>query len=103
MAADGVRELTLLGQNVNSYGRDLRPVRGSFAELLAAIDAIEGIERIRYTSPHPKDMREDVIRAHAELRTCASTSTCRCSRAPRGSCARCGGPTTASATWTASR
>ena len=69
MAADGVRELTLLGQNVNSYGRDLRPVRGSFAELLAAIDAIEGIERIRYTSPHPKDMREDVVRAHVELRT----------------------------------
>jgi tRNA-2-methylthio-N6-dimethylallyladenosine synthase len=69
MAADGVCELTLLGQNVNSYGRDLRPARASFAELLAAIDAIEGIERIRYTSPHPKDMREDVVRAHVELRT----------------------------------
>ncbi len=69
MAADGVRELTLLGQNVNSYGRDLRPTRASFAELLAAIDAIEGIERIRYTSPHPKDMHEDVVRAHVELRT----------------------------------
>jgi tRNA-2-methylthio-N6-dimethylallyladenosine synthase len=66
MAADGVREVTLLGQNVNSYGRDLRPSAG-FSELLRAIDAIEGIERIRYTSPHPKDMREDVIRAHAEL------------------------------------
>ena len=59
-------EVTLLGQNVNSYGRDLRP-RASFAELLTDVDAIEGIERIRYTSPHPKDMREDVIRAHAEL------------------------------------
>jgi tRNA-2-methylthio-N6-dimethylallyladenosine synthase len=67
MAGDGVREITLLGQNVNSYGRDLRPARASFAELLAAIDAVDGIERIRYTSPHPKDMREDVIRAHAEL------------------------------------
>jgi tRNA-2-methylthio-N6-dimethylallyladenosine synthase len=67
MAADGVRELTLLGQNVNSYGRDLRPQRVSFAELLAEIDAVPGIERIRYTSPHPKDMREDVVRAHAEL------------------------------------
>jgi tRNA-2-methylthio-N6-dimethylallyladenosine synthase len=76
MAKDGVREVTLLGQNVNSYGRDLRvPHKGvrvegrprTFAELLRAIDAIEGIERIRYTSPHPKDMREDVIRAHAEL------------------------------------
>jgi tRNA-2-methylthio-N6-dimethylallyladenosine synthase len=68
LAADGVRELTLLGQNVNSYGRDLaRERRTSFAELLTALDAIEGIERLRYTSPHPKDMREDVIRAHAEL------------------------------------
>jgi tRNA-2-methylthio-N6-dimethylallyladenosine synthase len=105
MAADGVREVTLLGQNVNSYGRDLRVPRTgpmaprgtdldvldgttrarthargrgprsegqrtrTFAELLHALDAIEGIERIRYTSPHPKDMREDVIRAHAELRS----------------------------------
>jgi tRNA-2-methylthio-N6-dimethylallyladenosine synthase len=67
MAADGVRELTLLGQNVNSYGRDLRPERVSFAELLRAVDAVPGVERIRYTSPHPKDMREDVVRAHAEL------------------------------------
>ncbi|MDX6707663.1 MAG: tRNA-2-methylthio-N6-dimethylallyladenosine synthase [Solirubrobacteraceae bacterium] len=67
LAAEGVREVTLLGQNVNSYGRDLRPERVSFAELLYELDAIEGIERIRYTSPHPKDMREDVIRAHAEL------------------------------------
>jgi tRNA-2-methylthio-N6-dimethylallyladenosine synthase len=67
MADDGVREITLLGQNVNSYGRDLRPARASFAELLGAVDGIAGIERIRYTSPHPKDMREDVIRAHAEL------------------------------------
>ncbi len=71
LAADGVREVTLLGQNVNAYGRDLRigedrrPV--PFSELLRAIDAIDGIERVRYTSPHPKDMREDVIRAHAEL------------------------------------
>src|SRR4029077_18930444 len=67
MAGDGVREVTLLGQNVNSYGRDLRPERATFAQLLGEIDAIDGIERIRYTSPHPKDMREDVIRAHAEL------------------------------------
>jgi tRNA-2-methylthio-N6-dimethylallyladenosine synthase len=68
LAADGVREVTLLGQNVNSYGRDLpREDRVSFAELLAQVDAVEGIDRIRYTSPHPKDMREDVIRAHAGL------------------------------------
>jgi tRNA-2-methylthio-N6-dimethylallyladenosine synthase len=67
LAADGVREVTLLGQNVNSYGRDLRPARATFAALLHELDAIDGIDRIRYTSPHPKDMREDVIRAHAEL------------------------------------
>jgi tRNA-2-methylthio-N6-dimethylallyladenosine synthase len=68
LAEDGVREVTLLGQNVNSYGRDLpKPERLSFAELLARVDAVAGIERIRYTSPHPKDMREDVVRAHAEL------------------------------------
>ena len=67
MVDDGVREITLLGQNVNSYGRDLRPARASFAALLGELDAIEGLDRLRYTSPHPKDMREDVIRAHAEL------------------------------------
>jgi tRNA-2-methylthio-N6-dimethylallyladenosine synthase len=68
LASEGVIEVTLLGQNVNSYGRDLpRESRITFAELLAGIDAVDGIERIRYTSPHPKDIREDVIRAHAEL------------------------------------
>jgi tRNA-2-methylthio-N6-dimethylallyladenosine synthase len=67
VVADGAREITLLGQNVNSYGRDLRPTRASFSELLHVLDAIEGLDRIRYTSPHPKDMREDVILAHANL------------------------------------
>src|SRR5690242_11897800 len=68
LAGDGVKEITLLGQNVNSYGRDLpRQTRITFAELLTQLDAIPGLDRIRYTSPHPKDMREDVIRAHAEL------------------------------------
>jgi tRNA-2-methylthio-N6-dimethylallyladenosine synthase len=64
--AEGVKEITLLGQNVNSYGRDLRP-RQAFSELLAQLDAIPGLDRIRYTSPHPKDTREDVILAHANL------------------------------------
>jgi tRNA-2-methylthio-N6-dimethylallyladenosine synthase len=60
--------VTLLGQNVNSYGRDLpRDSKITFAELLTRVDAVPGIDRIRYTSPHPKDMKEDVIRAHAEL------------------------------------
>ncbi|MBK5233169.1 MAG: tRNA (N6-isopentenyl adenosine(37)-C2)-methylthiotransferase MiaB [Thermoleophilia bacterium] len=67
-AADGVMELTLLGQNVNSYGRDLpKETRIRFSDLLRRVDQVDGIERIRYTSPHPKDMREDVIEAHAEL------------------------------------
>jgi len=69
LAQAGVREITLLGQNVNAWGRDLRPKPGSFSGLLAALDPIEGIERIRYTSPHPKDMRADVIEAHATLPT----------------------------------
>ena len=63
LAAGGVREVTLLGQNVNSYGRD---VGSSFSELLRAVDAVAGIERIRFTSPHPKDFRRDVIAAMAE-------------------------------------
>jgi tRNA-2-methylthio-N6-dimethylallyladenosine synthase len=68
LAADGVREVTLLGQNVCSYGRDLpKGAKTTFAELLSSLDAIDGLERIRYTSPHPKDIREDVIRAHAQL------------------------------------
>ena len=69
LAADGVVEVTLLGQNVNSYGRDLgldgrrRPV---FADLLRRVGEVEGIERVRFTSPHPKDIREDVAIAMAE-------------------------------------
>jgi len=63
LAGEGVREVTLLGQNVNSYGRDLGT---DFAELLRAVDAVQGIERIRFTSPHPKDFRRDVISAMAE-------------------------------------
>jgi tRNA-2-methylthio-N6-dimethylallyladenosine synthase len=63
LAREGVRELTLLGQNVNSYGRD---VGSDFAELLRACDAVDGIARIRFTSPHPKDFRAPVIAAMAD-------------------------------------
>ena len=70
LARDGVREVTLLGQNVNSWGRELAPeLRTHFGELLRACDAVPGIERIRFTSPHPKDFRDPVIEAMA---TCAS-------------------------------
>ncbi len=68
LVADGVVEVTLLGQNVNSNGRDLdidgrRPL---FADLLRRVGEVPGIRRIRYTSPHPKDIKEDVARAMAE-------------------------------------
>ena len=67
LAGRGVREITLLGQNVNSYGRDITKRQPLFAELLANIGAVEGIERVRYTSPHPKDLRPETIRAMAEV------------------------------------
>jgi tRNA-2-methylthio-N6-dimethylallyladenosine synthase len=67
LAREGVKEITLLGQNVNSWGRDLAPgIQTEFGELLRACDAVEGIERIRFTSPHPKDFRAPVIAAMAE-------------------------------------
>jgi len=77
LAADGVTEVTLLGQNVNSYGRDLTltrrragedvRVRPLFAELLRAVGGVDGIRRVRYTSPHPKDLRPETIAAMAEV------------------------------------
>src|SRR5436309_6157035 len=68
LAADGVTEVTLLGQNVNSYGRDLGAgqYRPRFADLLRAVDAVPGIRRIRFTSPHPTDLRPETLAAMAE-------------------------------------
>jgi tRNA-2-methylthio-N6-dimethylallyladenosine synthase len=68
LARDGVREITLLGQNVNSYGRDLGAgqYRPQFADLLRTLNEIDGIDRIRFTSPHPKDLRPETIAAMAE-------------------------------------
>jgi tRNA-2-methylthio-N6-dimethylallyladenosine synthase len=68
LAADGVSEITLLGQNVNSYGRDLGAgqYRPRFADLLREVGAVDGIRRVRYTSPHPKDLRPETIAAMAE-------------------------------------
>ncbi|MGH8942964.1 MAG: tRNA (N6-isopentenyl adenosine(37)-C2)-methylthiotransferase MiaB [Acidimicrobiia bacterium] len=69
LAADGVVEVTLLGQNVDTYGRDLalngkrRPI---FAELLRRVGEVDGIRRVRFTSPHPNDFREDVAHAMAD-------------------------------------
>jgi tRNA-2-methylthio-N6-dimethylallyladenosine synthase len=66
--AEGVVEVTLLGQNVNSYGRDLELNGRSplFAELLRRMGDVDGLRRVRYTSPHPKDFKEDVATAMAE-------------------------------------
>lgn len=68
LISEGVREITLLGQNVNSYGRDL-PLdrRIGFSDLLRSLDSLDGLDRLRYTSPHPKDMRDDVLQAHVDL------------------------------------
>jgi len=66
LVADGVVEVTLLGQNVNSYGRDLDK-RPMFAELLHAMGDVDGLERVRFTSPHPHDFTEDVLVAMAEV------------------------------------
>src|ERR1039458_6130758 len=69
LAATGVTEITVLGQNVNSYGRDITRRSPLFADLLRALARVEGIERIRFTSPHPKDLRPETIAAMAESPT----------------------------------
>jgi tRNA-2-methylthio-N6-dimethylallyladenosine synthase len=70
MLADaGVTEITVLGQNVNSYGRDITGRRPLFAELLRALGEVAGLERIRFTSPHPKDLRPETIAAMAETKS----------------------------------
>ncbi|MGH9294610.1 MAG: MiaB/RimO family radical SAM methylthiotransferase, partial [Acidimicrobiales bacterium] len=66
LARTGTTEVTLLGQNVNSYGRDLTRRRPLFADLLRALGGIDGIRRIRFTSPHPKDLRPETVAAMAE-------------------------------------
>ncbi len=66
LARRGVTEVTLLGQNVNSYGRDITKRRPLFARLLGAVGGVEGIGRVRFTSPHPKDLRPETIEAMAQ-------------------------------------
>jgi tRNA-2-methylthio-N6-dimethylallyladenosine synthase len=65
LVAEGVLEVTLLGQNVNSYGREFGE-RDGFSRLLRACGEIDGLERLRFTSPHPRDFTDDVIEAMAE-------------------------------------
>jgi tRNA-2-methylthio-N6-dimethylallyladenosine synthase len=66
LARRGVTEVTLLGQNVNSYGRDITRRSPLFGDLLRAVGAVDGIRRVRFTSPHPKDLRPEVIAAMAD-------------------------------------
>jgi tRNA-2-methylthio-N6-dimethylallyladenosine synthase len=67
LAEGGVKEVTLLGQNVNAYrGKDAKGQTTSLARLVAELSRIDGIERIRYTTSHPRDMSDDLIAAHAE-------------------------------------
>jgi tRNA-2-methylthio-N6-dimethylallyladenosine synthase len=79
LAEQGVTEVTLLGQNVNSYGRDIQlaarqggdesaRLRPLFADLLRDVSVVDGIRRVRFTSPHPKDMRTETFAAMAESR-----------------------------------
>ncbi len=65
LVAEGVIEITLLGQNVNAYGVEFGD-RGAFADLLRACGDVEGLKRVRFTSPHPRDFTDDVIAAMAE-------------------------------------
>ncbi len=65
LVAEGVTEVTLLGQNVNAYGSDIGD-RQAFSKLLRACGRIDGLERVRFTSPHPRDFTDDVIEAMAE-------------------------------------
>lgn len=66
LAKQGFREIILLGQNVNSYGKDL-PEKIDFADLLSQVQKVEGISRIRFTTSHPKDLSDKLIRKMAEL------------------------------------
>src|SRR6266536_2924992 len=68
LADSGVVEVTLLGQNVNSYGTDLPGHRQLFGDLLRGLDSVNGLERLRFTSPNPKDFRDDVVDAMASCR-----------------------------------
>ena len=91
--ADGVVEVTLLGQNVNSYGVGFGD-RLAFGKLLRACGGIDGLERVRFTSPHPRDFTDDVIDGHGrDAERHARSCTCRCSPAPTRCCGPCAAPT----------
>ena len=81
----GVREITLLGQNVNAYhGTGLDGADWSLAQLIWALDAVDGLERIRFTTSHPNDMSDDLIEAHGSCAKLMPICICLCSQAATG-------------------
>ena len=98
LVAEGVLEVTLLGQNVNSYGVEFGD-RQAFGKLLRACGEIDGLERVRFTSPHPRDFTDDVIAAMAETpQRHAAAAHAAAVRLGRGAARRCGARTGRSAT-----
>ena len=84
LVADGVVEVMLLGQNVNSYGKNLKePV--TFAQLLEEVEKIEGLERIRFMTSHPKDLSDELIEVMGRSKRSANICTCRYSPGAAGS------------------
>jgi len=80
LVSQGVQEITLLGQNVNAYGVEFGD-RAAFAKLLRTCGNVDGLERVRFTSPHPKDFTDDVIEAMATTHNVMHNFTCHCSPA----------------------
>ena len=82
LVAEGCREVTLLGQTVNAYGRDLTPAT-DLAELFERVNDVAGLQRIRFTTSNPYNLTPQADPGDARrARRCASTFTCRCSPAP---------------------
>lgn len=75
-------EVMLLGQNVNSYGKNLEEPM-SFAQLLQEVEKIDGLERIRFMTSHPKDLSDELIQVMKHSKRSAVICICRCRRAPR--------------------
>jgi tRNA-2-methylthio-N6-dimethylallyladenosine synthase len=89
LAQQGVKEVTLLGQNVNAWRGEIGGAeRADFAELLRYVAEIDGIERIRYTTSHPREFTQRLIDAHGELGKLRPTCTFPCNRDPTGSSRR---------------
>jgi len=103
LVADGVREVTLLGQNVNAYGADLTgsQAQGDFADLLREIGAVEGLRRVRFMTSHPRDLSDRLIAAIAEIRSVCEHVHLPASLALTPSSLRCAADTPLRPSWSA--